>query len=166
MDSYYSEFFCRMIILILIFFIILELALLVTDILSLIVVKNTFGKRVRYEITLEHFKKIFGFTTISYLIGILSMFTIFIIMNGDFSIFTFLLVIYRLVFESISKPAAFFCFSIAILVSFLLNIVFNYFIVLKNISFSKIKRLLSSLIISIFTAPFLFYLSFEGILNI
>ena len=55
MDSYYSEFFCRMIILILIFFIILELALLVTDILSLIVVKNTFGKRVRNEETAEKF---------------------------------------------------------------------------------------------------------------
>lgn len=165
MDSYYSEFFCRMIIAILIFFIILELALLVTDILSLIVVKNTFGKNIRNEITSEHLKKIFGVTTISYIIGILSIFIIFTIKNGDFSIFTFLLVIYRLVFESISRPDAFFCFSIAILVSFLLNIVFNYCIVLKNISFSKIKRLLSSLIISIFTAPFLFYISLEGILN-
>lgn len=157
-----SEYIIRSIIAVLLFFIIFELILIFADYLSFTLVKNTLGKRVKNQIRVSSFWKIFGFANLSSFIGLISLFTIFGVKTEDFSFWTLLLVFIRLIFGPNSYPDVLLYISVAIFVSVLVNMMFNFFFVFRKVSFSKARRFLSSLIISILTAPYFFFVSFEG----
>lgn len=165
MQNYYGTFFLCLILVILLFYSILGIVALIFDGVSLCIVKNTLGRDLKNQITKKHFGLIFAFTIISYCLSIFGMFIMFSVGNGDFSILTFLLVIYRIVTEPVTNPQATPFFMTAIGIAIVANLIFNYFIVFGKVPFSRIKRLFSALIVSILTAPYLFCFSFTELID-
>lgn len=142
----------------LLLFILLEISLVVTDVLSLVLVRNTIGRCVKKQIRISDFWKIFGFTHFTYVIVILilSYIETATIGGGDYypltiPLITVVLAIGTPAKDSISE------LTTAIFISMFPNIVFNFFVVFRKDSFSKIRRLICSVIVSVLTAPYLFY---------
>lgn len=163
MNSYLG-YFALSILVFLLYFVVLFGIVFFTASLSLNVIKNTIGKNIKNQITKRLRKKIFTFTIISYLLGILGLFIMFTIANGDFTFWNFLLAIYRLISESVFNPQATFFFIITFLIVILSNTVFNYFIVFRKVAFSRIRRFASAIIVSILTAPYLFLFGINDVM--
>ena len=141
----------------LLLFILLEISLVVTDVLSLVLVRNTIGRCVKKQIRISDFWKIFGFTHFTYLLFVLIIWLMVILyIEVDYFYFSLPLLVGVILFgaggESFVAD-----YSIAIFICVLLNIVFNFFVVFRKEAFSKFKRLISSVIVSVLTAPYLFY---------
>ncbi len=141
----------------LLLFILLEIYLVVTDLLSLVLVRNTIGKRVKSNIRISDYWKIFGFTNLTYFLFVLILWIMVVFyIEVDYIYFSLPMLISVILFGAGGQdfvPD----YSIAILICILINIVFNFFVVLRKESFSKGKRFLSSVIVSLLTAPYLSY---------
>lgn len=139
-------------------FFLIEVILIVTDLLSLVLIRNTIGKRVKKQIKIRDFWKIFGFTNFTYIIVILILSYIETATTGGGDYYPLTIPLITVVL-AIGTPAKDFISELTtvIFISMLPNIVFNFFVVFRKDSFSKIRRLICSVIVSILTAPYLFY---------
>lgn len=157
-----GEYIYRIVTSTILFFLFLELIAIVGDCLSLLTVRYTVGRRIKKHIRISTFWKIFGFTNITYFLGISSI----CIMKSialDFDPLVIPTVLLRLVFGPNDKYGYMYYIFFSILISFLANVLFNFFFVFKIKNFSKIKRLVSTLIVSTMTAPYFFYFTFEAV---
>ena len=154
-----------LIILIMAYYVVLELILIITDSFSLSLVKKYVLKKDSGLINKGHFKKIFAFSTISYLISIFLVYICFCVINGEFNLLTFILVIYRLVTTSVLEPQLTAIYTVSVLGGFCVNLLFNFFFVFKNLYATRGKRLISALTVSLITAPYFLFVSFEKILD-
>ena len=155
-EGYFWNMIIALIIAVVLYFAIVDIIAFFADKISLKVIKKTIGKDVESQINKKHYKSIFVFTKISHFIGIFSMFIMFAVASDDFSIATFLLVIYRIVTEPITNPQATPFFIATIGIAIVANLIFNFFIVFRTVTFSNTKRIISALIVSILTAPYLY----------
>lgn len=155
----------------LLYFVILNLLLLITEYFSLKIVKNTIGKNVKERFNKKLFYKVFWLTTLSYIISItvLVLITYFDgdnLFDGLFDIFA-LYFITILLFPSIISGSTYSnqtmpCLAIAVLSAFLASLILNYHVVFKNFDLKKSKRFCASLIVSAMTAPYFYFLPFGG----
>ncbi len=163
-EYFYGHLFW-LIIVILLYYTTLQCILLITDLLSCGIIKKFILPKNSKMINEKHFIKILVFSTISYFISIVSIYICFSLLNEEVDLLTFFLVIYRVVTESITEPQLTVIFIISVLAGFCVNLIFNFFIVFRDLKSMKAKRLISTLIVSFMTAPYFIFASFEEILN-
>ncbi len=142
------------------FFILLECIAIIADILSLLLIKNTIGQSLKYQIKMSTFWKIFGFTNLSFFIGLISIYFLDSTYVNSPSILAVTTIFLRLIFLSNDSRVMSEIFrTIIIIIS--ANMLLNFFFVFNKNCFSKPKRFLSSLIVSVLTAPYFFYYTFD-----
>lgn len=163
--EYFYEHLFWLFIVILLYYVVLECSLLVTGFLSLKIINRFVIAKDDGLINTGNFKKIFAFSTISYFISIVCIYIYFSVLNGEIDIATFFLVIFRVATKSIAEPQLSVVFIISVLTGFFVNAIFNFFAIFKAINLTKRKRVISSLIVSFMTAPYLIFVGFEGLLN-
>ena len=152
----------------LLYFVILNVLLLITSYLSLKIVKNTIGKNIKEQFNKKLFKKVFWFTALSYVIGIIPLaffgchdFSSYL-NNDSILIFIVLFPIYCIVAEPHYYDHAIQYLTIAVLSAFLASIIFNYHVVFKKLDLKKSKRFCAALIVSAMIAPYFYFVSFWG----
>ncbi len=165
----------------LIYFVILNLLLMMTGYLSLKIIKITIGRNIKDQFNRKFFKKVICVTALSYLISIMVLvffacFTsddVHFGPNIDSWIFIFLALIFGIVngpYITESDVPIFYDFDyimpvliILLLLTFIVSVIFNYFIIFKKFDLTKSKRFCASLIVSAMTAPYFYFVPFGGL---
>lgn len=154
----------------LLYFVILNVLLLITDYFSLKIVKNTIGKNIKEQFNKKLFRKVFWYTVVYYVIGIISLAFLlyhdfaFYLGNDSILIIIVLFPIYCIVAEPYLLINSMTYLAITVLTAFLVSIIFNYFVVFKKIDLTKPKRFFSALIVSAMTAPYFYFIPFGGLI--
>ena len=162
----------------LLYFVILNALLLITCYFSLKIVKNTIGKNIKYQFngTLVH--KVFWFAVLSYvLVFILVFFFSYfdaISYYGashlfDASLFFLFCLISCIAQQPYNEATGYtdqiwLYLSILVLSTFIVSVIFNYFIVSKDLVLKKSKRFCAALIVSAMTAPYFYFVPFGELL--
>ncbi len=156
----------------LLYFVILNVLLLITGYFSLKIAKNTIGKNIKDQFNKKLYQKVFWFTTLSYIISI-TVLVFITYFDGDnlfdslFDIFALYFITILLFPSIISGPTysdqTIPCLAIAVLSAFLSSVIFNYFVVFKKLDLKKAKRFYAALIVSAMTAPYFYFVPFGGL---
>lgn len=160
---------------VLLYFVILNALLLVTDYFSLKIVKNTIGKNIKEQFNKKLFCKVFWLSVLSYVIGIMlialwgchdlepyvdgivlfiaSFFaTIYVVVtapNTEYSVY--------------SCPEQIMYIFIFVLLTFIASLILNYNVIFKKLDLKKSKCLCASLIVSAMTAPYFYLVPFGNL---
>ncbi len=155
------------------YYVILYVLLLITSYSSLKIVKCTIGKNVKEQFNKKQFQKMFWFTILSYLIGVIPLLLwelcdIKSYSNGIELIIASIFFLMLSIFAAPNNPFVFsgeaiLYLSITVIITFLVSLVINYFTVFKELDLKKSKRFLVSLIVSAMTAPYFYFVSFYGL---
>lgn len=151
----------------LLYFVILNVLLLITGYFSLKIVKNTIGKNIKEQFNKKLFHKVFWFSTLSYVIGIIPL--VFLschdfasyLSNDSILIFIVLFPIYCIIYEPYYLINALPYLAITVLSAFIASVILNYFVVFKKLDLKKTKRFCAALIVSAMTSPYFYFVSFE-----
>lgn len=166
------------IIMILLYFVILNGLLLLTSYFSIRVVKNTIGKSIKDQFNDKLFHKVFWLASFSYVLVFILFFSFsyfdFISDYGashffDASLFFLLCLISCIVEQPYCKAVGYadqiwLYLSILVLLTFIVSMIFNYFILFKNFDFKKSKRFCAALTVSAMTAPYFYFVPFGGLI--
>lgn len=161
----------------LLYYIILYALLVVTSYLSVKTVRVTVGKSINYQFNSTLVHKVFWFAVLSYVISfiLLSSYSYFDFINYygsshffDASLFFLLSLFFNMVEQPYTGGASYteqiwLYLAILVFVTFIVSVIINYFIVLKDLVLKKSNRLYASLIISAMTAPYFYFVPFGGL---
>lgn len=149
-------------------FIVLGLILMITALVAVIFLKHTVLRNDKTATTEKYYFKIIGLSSITNLVILIGAFFYSFIGiytdsgYGDPSLTLWNLKDYYGEYSVIDESIL---FVIIVLITISLNLIFNYFIVFRKLNFSKAKRFLSALTVSVLTAPYLFFVDFGGLLE-
>lgn len=154
----------------LLYFVILNMLLVITAYFSLKIVKNTIGKNIKEQFNKKLFRKVFWYTVVYYVTGIISL--AFLLYNdfafylGNVSVLIIIVLfpIYCIVGEPYLLTNSMTNLAITVLSTFFVSIIFNYFVVFKKIDLTKPKRFYAALIVSAMTAPYFYFVPFGGLI--
>lgn len=150
----------------------LNIVLFLTSFIVLILLRYTVFSNNKDLVNKKLYFKIIRFTNITYLIILLSSF-VYGVAGGIYTVrgydrvydpFTTIWNI-KDYYEQYSVVDQGVLFVIIILSAIALNLIFNYFKVFRDLNFSKVNRFILSLIVSVVTAPYLFFIDFMGLLQ-
>ncbi len=151
----------------------LNIVLFLTSLIVLILLKYTVLSNNKDLINKKLYFKIIRYTNITYLIILFFSFVygaaggIYKVRGYD-RVYDPLTTIWNIkdYYEQYSIVDQGVLFVIIILFAIALNLIFNYFKVFRNLNFSKVNRFILSLIVSVVTAPYLFFIDFMGLFQI
>ncbi len=151
----------------------LNIVLFLTSLIALILLKYTVLSNNKDLINKKLYFKIIRYTNITYLIILFFSFVygaaggIYKVRGYD-RVYDPLTTIWNIkdYYEQYSIVDQGVLFVIIILFAIALNLIFNYFKVFRNLNFSKVNRFILSLIVSVVTAPYLFFIDFMGLFQI
>lgn len=171
MSDKVGSFISSTILIISLYYFVVLIVAYIMELVAIKIISSTVGKTIKSQINKQLFLKSFNFYILTCFISIFctTLFCSFIdnVDLSDFSKLAFQIIStpFLFVYMPLSKMTGIIMHTTSMLLSMLLIFIFNYFIVLKKIPLPKKEKLISTLIITACTSPYLFLFSCYDIIE-